>query len=130
MVSIKHYDNIISCQRSKFDHMIFVKANFKEGIPCCYVRRQDIDVIMQSKLPQHILLNADLRFISVGLMASQVSDDFSVNENISQFDIKTLIKDCFGLVILRSSKFLKPFLNMISERLFIMTVQYFGIPHT
>ena len=60
----------------------------------------------------------------------QVSDDFSVNENISQFDIKTLIKDCFGLVILRSSKFLKPFLNMISERLFIMTVQYFGIPHT
>ena len=59
-----------------------------------------------------------------------MSDDFSVNENISQFDIKTLIKDCFGLVILRSSKFLKPFLNMISERLFIMTVQYFGIPHT
>ena len=37
---------------------------------------------------------------------------------INQFDIKTLIKDCFGLVILRSSKFLKPFLNMISERLF------------
>ena len=30
-----------------------------------------------------------------------MSDDFSVNE-ISQFDIKTLIKDCFGLVILRS----------------------------
>ena len=47
---------------------------------------------------------------------------------INQFDIKTLIKDCFGLVILRSSKFLKPFLNMISERLFIMSVQYFGIP--
>ena len=47
---------------------------------------------------------------------------------INQFDIKTLIKDCFGLFILRSSKFLKPFLNTISERLFIMGVQYFGIP--
>ena len=34
---------------------------------------------------------------------------------INQFDIKTLIKDCFGLVILRSSKFLKPFFNMIIE---------------
>ena len=32
---------------------------------------------------------------------------------INQFDIKTLIKDRFGLVILRSLKFLKPFLNMI-----------------
>ena len=31
-----------------------IKANFKEGIPCCYVRRQDIDIIMQSKLPQRI----------------------------------------------------------------------------
>ena len=46
---------------------------------------------------------------------------------INQFDIKTLIKDCFGLLILQSSKFLKPFLNMISERLFIMSVHYFGI---
>ena len=49
---------------------------------------------------------------------------------VNQLDIKTLIKDCFGLAILWSSKFLKPFLNMISERLFITSVQYFGNPHT
>ena len=48
---------------------------------------------------------------------------------INQFDIKTLIKDCFGLVILRSSKFLKPFLNMISERLYHECTVFWNSQH-
>ena len=50
---------------------------------------------------------------------------------INQFDIniKTLIKDCFGLVILRSSNFLKPFLNMISERLYHECTVFWNSPH-
>ena len=49
---------------------------------------------------------------------------------INQFDIETLIKDCFGLVILRSSKFLKPLLNIISERLFYYECTVFwNFPH-
>ena len=115
---------MISCQRSKLDHMIFcVKANFKEGIPCCYVRRQDIDGKMQSKLPQR-------RFMCYfGWIDGKCLMIFLLMK-INQLDIKRLIKDCFGLVILQSLKFLKPFLNMISERVFIMNVQYFGIPRT
>ena len=40
--------------------MISYKTYFREGIPCCYVGRQDIDVIMQSKLQQRrYLLNGE-----------------------------------------------------------------------
>ena len=46
------------------------------------------------------------------------------------FLLKKINQFRIGLVNLWSSKLLKPFLNMISERLFITSEQYFGNPRT